>query len=102
MFEGGVPRPLGPLSLTEKQHVLLTVADVPAAASSSEWKAEQEWIRVYGCEYHGQWVALQGGLLLSNGPDARMVRDQARANGVRVPLLVHLADDPGQASAGWL
>ena len=102
VFEGGVLRPLEPLSLVEKQYVLLTVSDVPAAGDSSDWKAGQEWIRAHGAEYGGQWVALHGGLLLSNGLDARAVRDEARAKGVYLPLLVHLPDEPGQPSAGWL
>lgn len=102
VFEDGVLRPLEPLPLAEKQHVLLTVSDVPAVGDSSDWKAEQEWIRTHGEEYGGQWVALHGGLLLSSGPDARAVRDEARAKGVYLPLLVHLPDEPGQPSAGWL
>jgi predicted DNA-binding antitoxin AbrB/MazE fold protein len=87
VFEDGVLRPLGQLVLAEKQHVLLTVADFPPEAKSSEWQAEQEWIRVHGEEYCGQWVALRGGELLSHGPDARAVRDEARAKGVYLPLL---------------
>ncbi len=102
VFEDGVLRPLEPLSLDENQHVLLTVSDVPAAGDSSDWEAEREWIRAHGEEYSGQWVALHGGLLLSSGPDARAVRDEARAKGVYLPLLVHLPDEPGQPSAGWL
>jgi AF2212-like len=102
VFEDGILRPLEPLSLAENQHVLLTVSDIPPATNSSDWKADQDWIGAHAHEYRGQWVALDSGVLLSSGPDARTVRDEARATGVYLPLLVHLPDEPSQPSAGWL
>lgn len=102
VFEDGILRPLEPLSLDEKQHVLLTITDIPAACRVSERKAEQEWLRLHSGEYSGQWVALNGDVLLSHGANARAVRDEARAKGVHLPLLVHIPDEPGQPSAGWL
>jgi hypothetical protein len=47
-------------------------------------------------------VALHGGLLLSHGSDARAVRDEARAKGIQLPLLVHIPGEPNLPSAGWL
>ena len=79
IFEDGLLRPLEPLSLQDKQHVLLTITDAPAPGANSGWMPEQVWLSAHGQEYSGQWVALNGEELLSHGPDARRVRDEARA-----------------------
>ena len=102
VFEDGLLRPLEPLSLHEKQHVLLTITEVPGPHRISNWMAEQEWLRQHSDEYSGQWVALNGDVLLSHGSDARAVRDEARAKGVHLPLLVHIPEEPNLPSAGWL
>jgi predicted DNA-binding antitoxin AbrB/MazE fold protein len=107
VFEGGVLHPLQPLSLEERQHVLLTVTElprttVPDTSFDPSRTQEQEWIRVHGSEYRGQWVALQGSELISHGPKGRGVHDEALAKGVLRPLLVHLPDEPDLPSAGWL
>ena len=102
VFEQGVLRPLEPLSLRENQRVLVTITDVPGVEKVCARKAEQDWLTAYGHHYRGQWVALQGDVLLSHGPKARAVRDEARQKGVARPLLVRIPEDPGQPSAGWL
>src|SRR5580698_3478651 len=102
VFERGVLRPLRPLTLEEHQHVLLAIIDVPDKPADNPRAQEQEWIRLHGAMYSGQWVALQGNELLSHGPKARAVRDEARAKGTQRPLMVHLPDEPGRLSAGWL
>ena len=99
IFEDGLLRPLHPLSLQDKQHVLLTITDVSAPGANSGRMPEQEWLRLLGQEYRGQWVALNGEELLSHGPDARGVRDEARAKGVPTPLMVHIPDEPDLPSA---
>lgn len=107
VFEHGVLRPLQPLSLDERQHVLVTVTElphkpVPDAPIDPHRFQEQEWIRVHGSGYRGQWVALQGSELISHGPKGRAVRDEARAKGIQHPLMVHLPDETDLPSAGWL
>jgi predicted DNA-binding antitoxin AbrB/MazE fold protein len=102
VYEHGVLRPLQPLSLEERQHVLVTISDLPDLPARADRLQEQEWIRTHGALYSGQWVALQGSELVSHGPKARIVRDEARAKGIECPLLVHLPDEPGRPSAGWL
>lgn len=103
VFEQGVLRPLQPLSLDERQHVLLTITDLPddLPTGSSRFQ-EQEWIRTHGSGFSGQWVALQGSELISHGRNARAVRDEARAKGIDRPLFVRLPLEPGRPSAGWL
>jgi len=102
IFEDGLLRPLVPLSLQDKQHVLLTITDASAAAATSGRMPEQEWLRAHGQEYSGQWVALNDEALLSHGSDARTVRDEARAKGVQTPLMVHILDEPNLPSAFWV
>jgi predicted DNA-binding antitoxin AbrB/MazE fold protein len=102
VFEHGVLRPLEPLALPEMQRVLLTITDVPATPGYNSRRAEQEWLKEHEHEYLGQWVALDGDVLLSHGPRARGVLDAARKMGVQQPLLVHIDDERGLRSAGWL
>jgi predicted DNA-binding antitoxin AbrB/MazE fold protein len=103
VFEHGVLRPLEPLSLTENQHVLVTISDFPADSEAASHRyEEQEWLSVHSGEYRGQWVALQGNVLLSHGPRAQAVLDEARRKGVQRPLLEHIAEDFDMPSVGWL
>jgi predicted DNA-binding antitoxin AbrB/MazE fold protein len=102
IFEDGLLRPLDPLSLQDKQHVLLTITEVSAPSANSGQMPEQEWLRAHGREYSGQWVALDGEELLSHGSDARRARDEARAKGIRTPLMVHIPDEPDPPSAFWV
>jgi predicted DNA-binding antitoxin AbrB/MazE fold protein len=109
VFEQGVLRPLEPLSLTENQHVLVTISDIKVAEKTSaqvdETSArvvEREWLSIHRGEYRGQWVALQGSVLLSHGPRAQAVLDEARRKGVLRPLLVSIPEDFDLPSAGWL
>ena len=102
VYEHGILRPLQPLSLEERQHVLVTITDLPSPQAGGARLAEQEWIRSHGELYAGQWVALDGSELISHGPRARAVRDEARAKGVEHPLLVRLPDEPQLPYAGWL
>jgi predicted DNA-binding antitoxin AbrB/MazE fold protein len=103
VFEQGVLRPLEPLSLTENQHVLVTISDFPADTEvASHRYEEQEWLSVHGHEYRGQWLALQGNALISHGPRAQAVLDEARRKGVPLPLIVSVPEDFGMPSIGWL
>jgi predicted DNA-binding antitoxin AbrB/MazE fold protein len=102
IFEDGLLRPLEPLSLQDKQHVLLTITDVSARGANTGQMPEKEWLRAHGQEYSGQWVALNGEELLSHGSDARLVRDEARVKGVQTPLMVHIPDEANLPSAFWV
>jgi predicted DNA-binding antitoxin AbrB/MazE fold protein len=102
IFEQGVLRPLEPLSLPENQRVLVTITDINQPEGTSARTAEQEWLKAHSPEYRGQWVALHGNVLLSHGAKARVVRDEARRKGIPRPLLVRVAAELDQPSAGWL
>lgn len=100
VFENGVLRPLGPLPLSDHQRVTLTIAD--EAPMENPREAEQRWLQEHGAEYEGEWLALDGDRLLSHGPRARAVHDEARRKGVDRPLLVRVPVDSHLPSAGWL
>jgi predicted DNA-binding antitoxin AbrB/MazE fold protein len=107
VFENGLLRPLEPLSLEEQQRVHVTITDVTLADAMSpdtfnHRYPEQKWLAAHQLEYAGQWVALEGDVLLSHGPDALAVREEARRKGVDLPLMVHIPKEPNQPSAGWL
>ena len=102
VYENGLLRPLEPLSLVEKQRVHVTITDLPPLETINHCYAEQDWLAAHELEYAGQWVALDGDILLSHGPDARAVRDEARRKGVHLPLLVHIPKEPNQPSAFWI
>ena len=102
VFEDGVLRPLQPLQLQEKQHVILTIVDLPTVKISNSRQVEQEWLKVNASLYLGEWVALNGDQLMSHGTNARVVRDESRRQGVERPLLVRIPDELDRPSAGWL
>jgi predicted DNA-binding antitoxin AbrB/MazE fold protein len=101
VFEHGVLRPLEPLSLPERQRVLVTIRDVPPAKVEAICLKEEEWLAAHGADYRGQWVALQDDQLISHGENVRDVRDEARQKGVPQPLLVHITEDFDKPSVGW-
>ena len=53
-------------------------------------EASDHWLKSHRDEYIGKWVALKDGTLMASGDDGKTVYDQARAVGVRCPLLLHL------------
>lgn len=62
---------------------------------------EMRWLAEHGHEYIGQWVALDGGRLLSHGDNARDVYDAARRAGVNLPLVVRVDVGEQFPFGGW-
>ena len=57
IFEDGLLRPLGPLSLMPQQRVRLTVRDL-SVNSPRLVDPDDEWLERNQAHYAGQWVAL--------------------------------------------
>jgi hypothetical protein len=61
--------------LAKMAHILapprVVRTDIPPAPSL---QANQEWLRVHGDEYRGQWVALRDGILLATAATTRQLR----------------------------
>jgi hypothetical protein len=100
--ESGVLRPLEPLPFAEQQHLVVTVTDElhPNSVFSAR-EREQEWLRLNGPRYAGQWVAIEGEKLVGHGESARAVLQQARAEGVLHPLVMHIPKEPPLPFGGW-
>jgi hypothetical protein len=49
----------------------------------------------------GQWVAIEGDQLVSHGENANAVLQQARAEGVPHPLVMHIPKEPPLPFGGW-
>jgi hypothetical protein len=60
-----------------------------------------KWIREHRDEYLGQWVALEGGQLISHGMDALKVHAEAKAAGIEAPFLEHIVEEKEPFYAGW-
>jgi predicted DNA-binding antitoxin AbrB/MazE fold protein len=102
VYESGVLRPLEPLPFAEQQHLVVTVTDElrPKPAFNAR-VPEQEWLRLNGPGYAGQWVAVEGDQLVSHGDNAKVVLQQARAQGVQHPLLMQIPKEPPLPFGGW-
>ena len=102
VYESGVLRPLEPLPFAEKQHLVVTVTDeLKPKATFSAREREQEWLRVNSPRHAGKWLAIEGDQLMGVGDNARVVLEQARANGIAHPLLVQIPNDPQLPFGGW-
>jgi Family of unknown function (DUF5678) len=62
---------------------------------------ERAWIEVHRKEFLDQWVALDGGRLISHGADAKKVYDEAREQGINSPYLVRVSQKPEAFMGGW-
>jgi hypothetical protein len=51
------------------------------AASLRDISAERRWLAEHRDEYVGEWVALNGAMLISHGVDLKTVRAEAKAAG---------------------
>ena len=79
-------------SLPKEEQRLFTVEllnrSVPFESPGRE--ASDRWLKLHRDEYVEKWVALKDGTLIASGDDGKTVYDQARAAGVKRPLLLHL------------
>jgi hypothetical protein len=64
-------------------------------------EVERAWIDAHRDEYLGQWVALDGDNLIAHGTDPRGVYEEARAQGITAPYLVHVTPKAKAYVEGW-
>ena len=63
---------------------------------------EIKWIDENRAAYADQWVAVEGDRLIAAGVDPLEVFAAAKAEGVRIPFVVHvLPEDPLPFVPGW-
>lgn len=68
---------------------------------TERFRRAMKWIDDHRAEYLGQWVALEGERLVSHGPNARQVHQQAKAAGIEIPFVVRVEREEGPFVAGW-
>ncbi len=75
--------------------------DLRNAEAFDKHRQEITWIEEHRDEYLGQWVALDGNRLLAHGTDAKEVYQQAKAKGVKAPLLEQVMPSLEPYMSGW-
>ena len=67
-----------------------------------DFSRTREWIELYRVEYVGKWVVLDGDRLIGFGDDPRPIVEEARAQGVKLPLVEFIRDDSEPLTGAWL
>ena len=60
-----------------------------------------EWLKLHREEFAGQYVALDGEVLVGHGATIREAHQQAKEKGVENPFLVRLTSESEVLFAGW-
>lgn len=60
-----------------------------------------QWLKSHREEYAGQYVALDGDVLVGHGRTIREAHDQAKERGVRQPFLIRVSSETEVLFAGW-
>jgi Family of unknown function (DUF5678) len=76
-------------------------AKVQPSDRAVDLSRELRWIEEHRAEYAGQWVAVRGDRLLSNGTDGRQVYEAARAAGEERPFVTRVQPADELPFAGW-
>ena len=76
-------------------------AKVQPSDRAVDLSRELRWIEEHRSEYAGQWVAVRGDRLLSNGTDGRQVYEAARAAGDERPFVTRVEPADELPFAGW-
>lgn len=63
------------------------MSDEELAKRRERFKKAQEWIRTHKEEYDGQFVLLEGDVLIGHGTDPKRLYDLARERGINSPFV---------------
>lgn len=69
-------------------------------AGVAGFKKSEKWLAENREEYMGQWVCLDGDILVAHGGDALAVDRQARDAGIKAPFLEHIVEEK-YPFGGW-
>ena len=67
----------------------------------ARFQRSMEWVKANREEFDGQWVALDGDILLAHGADGKKVHAAAQAKGVKTPLMHRVSVKETQPFGGW-
>lgn len=102
IYENGTFRPLEPVPFFERQRLNVSISDEETAdAGGPAPSIEQRWLQERGNQFADEWIALDGDRLVSHGPDAKSVFDEARAAGVPKPFFVRVTKQDDLPFGGW-
>src|SRR5215203_4286043 len=54
---------------------------------NEKFRRALQWLEEHKEQYDGQWVVLDGDVLIAHGKDAKSVYEEARAKGIQSPFL---------------
>lgn len=85
------------------------VSIVPEETAPSEkihtelekYRRAQQWIVEHRSEYMGQWVALDGDHLIGHGLNACELHLKAKAEGIEIPFVEQITEEPKFFYPGW-
>jgi hypothetical protein len=64
-------------------------------------KKIDEWIAKNSEKYMNEWVCLDGDKLIAHGKDGREVYKKAIEEGIKIPFLHHIIEEPKFFMGGW-
>lgn len=67
-----------------------------------DFSKEREWLRENKHKYLGQWIVLDGNMLIGAGENPFPFVEKARKDGVKIPFVKFITDDSEPFTGGWL
>lgn len=96
------------LPLNEREKVKSWLENESTAEKPNDFEDRQarfqrsmKWIQENREKYDGQWVALDGEILLAHGADGKKVHAEAQAKGVKTPLMHRVSIKETKPFGGW-
>lgn len=77
-----------------------TLLEKSADEEKAMRRSQIEWLKAHRDEYAGQYVALDGDVLVGHGATIREAREQAKQNGMNNPFLTRVFAEETILSAG--
>ncbi|CAN5399771.1 hypothetical protein BH10ACI2_BH10ACI2_19130 [soil metagenome] len=68
---------------------------------NERFRKEQKWIHEHMEEYGGQFVLLEGDVLLGHGTDSKALYQRARDLGIKAPFVKRMKPDEEPFFGGW-
>jgi|SRR4051812_48282540 hypothetical protein len=78
-----------------------TDKEIELEKSQERFRRSMDWIQTHREEFDGQWVALDGEMLLAHGTDGKKVHAEAQAKGVKTPLMHRVSVKETMPFGGW-
>lgn len=75
--------------------------DEKLQAELEKYHLAKKWINEHRDEYLGQWVALDGDRLIGHGFNARELHLKAKSEGIEIPFVEQVNEEPKFFYAGW-